>query len=71
MDLRRYLLKDVRVELLNGQVFTGNATDVTDADEDYDNEESITVIPVSGELKGRFVAILESEIKSITETNQF
>lgn len=63
MDLRQYLLKDVRVELLNGQVFTGNATDVTDAD----NKASITVIPVLGDLQGRFVVILESEIKSIIQ----
>lgn len=46
MDFREYLLKDVRVELLNGQVFTGNATDVTNADEDdvlVDFEQSFDV----------------------------
>lgn len=64
-----YLEKTVEIFFLDGDKMTGKVTDVIDADETDNGLPYMTIIPRDGDLKGKFIGIDSSEIKSVEVIN--
>ncbi len=66
MNLDKYLFKNVRLTFSDGQILVGYIDDVTEAYDNENNEQSMTIIPAEGSLKGRPVEVFKSEIETVS-----